>query len=306
MLLNSKKILFLTTALSLPVAANAGAYYEGSAGLEYVNAGSNGQSYYMADVTLGYVADIGSWELGAEATVLGAYNFNGNDSEYSILPEVYLGSGFGRLTLGYTDSAAKQILPDVDILGAEIYDSKYAGTLLIALLGGQPLSFLANTALDENLTARFDGSLGSVQYSLSYTDFNSADVLSVAAKYDAGNYAFSAAVENYRDGGSNEYSYSVGAETDIGAVSLGALAVGYSSGIPIPNGVTLNAGYDVNSKLSTEVRVSYFWNGGGSQTIYGLGIDYEVIDNLVVGVNYDDSTAFGSNSVWSIGATYNF
>lgn len=306
MLLNSKKILFLTTALSLPVAANAGAYYEGSAGLEYLNAGSNGQAYYMTDVTLGYVADIGSWELGAEATVVGVYSFDTNGTQYNILPEVYLGSGFGRFTVGYTESAAKQIMPDVNILGSELFDTKYLGSILTFTIGGSPASYIANTAANESLAARFDGALGSVDYSISYTDFSGADIISLAAKYNAGDYAFSAAVENYRIGSGNEYSYSVGAEANIGAVSLDAMLVAYSGGISIPNSVVLNAGYDVNSKLSTEARASYFWNGSANQTVYGLGVDYEIIDNLVVGVNYDSASILSSSSLWSVSATYNF
>ncbi|HMS94686.1 MAG TPA: hypothetical protein PKA03_05625 [Tabrizicola sp.] len=258
----------------------------GNVELEYLNDGSDDETFGILDADLvyehanGFGGFVGVDAFGTssstEETIYGALSYSGS---------------FGKIQIGAPRNALDDYVVSPEIGGVDVLDISLgglSGSILPAVLIGS----------DEAATGlRYDGSFGSANVGVSYLDFEDAKILDAAMTYNLGETKLMAGLERASSSGSESTAYFLGAEHDFGQVTAGAI-LGHSD-LFASSGADSFTGYAVYSatdRLDLTASVLTISASGSDAQYYGLAANYELSEALYVEAGYvTASSSFGGD-----------
>lgn len=297
-LFRTVSILALSSLAAPALALDLGGGFSLTGNLEYerLDTGSTEVNIAMLDADLTYLHSSGfggfigtdSFSAGSapnSETFYGALSYSGD---------------FGRIQIGAPRTVVKDYVVTPEIGAADYLDFA---------LGQVTGSILPLILISGNETAagmRYDGTFGATSVGLSYHHVEDVDVIAAAMTYGFNNGRLMASIENISSSGPSGTRYMIGGEYDFGKVTAGAL-FSTDSGITDADAIKAYAVYSVTDRLDVTATVLNMSVGPMDATMYGLGVNYDLTDQLYVDAGYvGGDTLFSSDDVFSVGLGVNF
>lgn len=312
-LLHIVSILFLSTAA--PVLAQSSSFYVngsvradlGYSGGNSVRAGVLDLSFGIAPDTSGSFGGIG-FEFGAYAHGMSAGGISLSDGTAFAAATFALGGG--RLHVGAPRSGSWGYA-DVRVPGG--------GASLLAMasafLGMTPFSTMTAVNADRPaLGVMYERQSGGLRYSASLGRINvpvfAPTFVGLGMEYSTDRSRVYGTLEYADAAGAVATQLGLGGSTRIasnlsslGEVEVGAALSVFDDGMSTITSANIFATAQVNDRLSLTASVLHS-TFGGSQTLYGVNVNYEIWNSAVLNAGYSDATV--GSSVWTLGLSRRF
>ncbi|WP_456390166.1 hypothetical protein [Profundibacter sp.] len=255
-------------------------------------------SQYRIDVDMGIAPTAGSSGLGFGFSLgIDAYGESGID-DFALYPAIELGTGYGKFSAGIPRSVLDRgYLPEPKFGNSTRVSLEFRGVEASAL------GLLHLTGSDAVWGLRYDGAFSSTKVGVSYhhMDGVGSDMEFYAL---AVNHTFSgpssladfmiyAGVEHLAFGITDDTSYRIGVEGYADKITAGLSYTdkGFPFGVKL---ATLYMDYAVLDDLTLTGSYGHV-NTGAGRNIYGLGAQYDFLENAYVKASYVDTDAAGSD-----------
>lgn len=291
-------LLAATGAMAQSSGFNDRFYITGYGELGYFDRGTTDSGQYRLDIDMGIAPTAGSSGLGFGFSLgIDAYGESGND-DLALYPALELGTKFGKFSAGIPRSVLdRSYLPEPKFGNNTRVGLEFRGVEASAL------GLLHLTGSDAVWGLRYDGAFNSTKVGVSYhhMDAVGSDMEFYAL---AINHTFSgpsslvdfmvyAGVEHLAFGITDDTSYRIGVEgyTDKITAGLSYTDKGFPFGVKL---TTLYMDYAVLDDLTLTGSYGHIDTGAG-RNIYGLGVQYDFLNNAYVKASYVDTDAPGSD-----------
>jgi len=274
-------LMLSTASPALALDFGNGFYATGDIELEYMDgSGFDGE-------TIGY----GSFDIGYEQAGGGfgafvgvdAYTFDSNSESAFYGALTYSGS-FGKFQVGAPRPALDDYIETPDLGGSVLYD------LELSILSGSylPIIYLGSSSIDTPVGLRYDGSFGAAKVGVSYHNVEEADIVDLGLSYQLGKVELRGGLEHINAGSTNETSYFIGAEGEIGPVVAGVLYgnIGFAGNA---EATQVYATYSPLEALDLTACYLALSSSGPTQDIYGLAANYTIYQGIYVEAGYLDA-----------------
>ena len=297
-LFRTVSVLALASMAAPAMALDIGGGFSLTGNLEYerLDTGSTDINIALADVDLTYLHSSGfggfvgvdSFSAGPSTsteTFYGALSYSGD---------------FGRIQIG----APRTVIDDY-VVTPEIGAVDFLEITLGQITG----SILPLILFSSNETAtgvRYDGSFGAASVGLAYHRVEDLDVVSAAVSYDFNQGKLMASVENLSSNSTSGSRFMIGGEYDFGQVTAGAL-FSSDNGITDAEAIKGYAVYSPTDRLDLTATVLHLSVSSTDATMYGLGVNYDLNEQLYVEAGYlGGDTVFSSQDMFTVGLGVNF